>query len=185
MPIPNEVDPLVKLVVDQLKPGALLVTPADTEDNFRENYSSFNLDIERVKSRVGLIAFAIARRQLAGVVIESSEIVTSLNDLVDLRLGLRRVANLSIAQALVHLETDRITIEGRQQQPADTVSLEGSLLGYANCDIRYYVATRYFQQEADEVSNELLWTDSLSVEWPDPHVLCGSCAEDKLVEFQS
>lgn len=172
-------DPLAQLVLEQQKPGALILV-ADTElDMAASAYRYLDLDVEKGRQRGAITCIAIARPALAATVL-TSEIVSQIDQAAITHEHVEQVEGLSIAQALIHLDAieDGREACGTRQSP-EIAALLGVLLGYNTCDINYYIATRYGDQPRDEASTQL----HESHHWSNSHILCGSCATDKLAEL--
>lgn len=173
----SDLDPLIELVVANQKPGAIAMVPLTDEYAGMMACKDAGLDYaRRIDFRTSTEFILAKKRLLTRDVIEDSGVIDELSDLVDLRAMAYDLGRHSVAQGLASL--------GRvgKRREADADAIEGVLLGYANCDIRYYLGVTHFEETPDPASLELQ-SQPKPDSWPDVHLLCGNCAVEKLVEI--
>ncbi len=165
-------DPVLALVLSGQKPGAF-TDPIYLGDELHPGYD-----------QLGLVTYdsswqlAVSQLKLAGTVIEQSGVIEELAPLVpEITKVAEAVSPLVVARALASLsDAPRLTGNNGFELP-EVAALEGALLGYDNCDIDYYLRTRYLDEPEDPITTSLFIAISNKVNpWPDSHILCPDCS---------
>jgi hypothetical protein len=171
MHTPSVNEQLIQKVIDGEKPGT-----------FIDEHPKVVLGKQRFK-RSGLEgvaghyrAIAVAFPRPASEVIRSFALTERLGQYstrMDRVVG--EIGDKTIAATLAALDAYPRHFDPRRNvEEPEVAILEGALLGYNNCCVDYYVATRYEGVPEDPVTT--LVTNSIDFDkWPDSHVLCRAC----------